>query len=92
MEKRTDLAYYAFKGCKVSGMYHGIPFSGIVTQTRWNTVRANTRLVWIDLDTPIDTRSQSGVKGICLEYTDTDWVADTNYIDYIDPTTYPNKG
>src|SRR5271155_2407134 len=90
-QKRTDLAYHAFKGCRVSGMYYGIPFTGIVSNTRWNTVQPNTRLVWIDLDAPINTSSQSNVKGICLEYSDTDYLADTHYIDYIDPLTYPNK-
>lgn len=91
-QKCTDLAYHVFKGCRVSGMYCGIPFSGIVTKTRWNTHNINARLVWIDLDYSIPTPSTTELQaGICLEYDSNDYVADTNYIDYIDPSTYPNK-
>lgn len=90
-QNRQDLAYYAFTGCKVSGKYHGIEFSGIVKSRRWHSYNLKTVLVQIDLDYPITVFDQSR-NGICLEYTEGDFLSDSHYIDYIDPSTYPNKG
>jgi hypothetical protein len=89
-QTNKTLAYQAFKGCRVSGMKYGKPFSGVVTSRRWNTNQPNTVIVHIQTDQPIEVLGNM-VNSFCMEYSDTDYLADSNYIDYIDPSTYPNK-
>lgn len=88
--KRTDLAYDALKGCRVSGLYHGVAFTGIVYDRRWHTIDNNKVLVFIKLDSPLTVHNHTR-NGICLEYSSKDWLSDNTYIDYIDESTYPNK-
>ena len=80
--KDTTLAYVAATGDKVSGLYYGVRFSGTVSKKTWRPDASNTCFVFVDLDTPIET--QLGITtGVCLQYSETDYLADRHYIDEI---------